>query len=163
MPGVTVKDVDQHVLTKVLSAFLKKSGKITVPEKADYIKTGKFKETAPTEQDWFYTRCASIMRHLYFRSPAGVAAFTKVYSGRKRKGVQPSKYCRSSDGCIRMAFHALETARMIEKHPEGGRKLTPAGQRDMDRLANQIVVKQRKVETKPVICIGDDFLGSTDI
>ncbi|SPP82769.1 Hypothetical predicted protein [Drosophila guanche] len=104
MPGATVKEVDQHVLTKVLSDFLKKSGKITVPEQADYIKTAKFKETAPTDRDWFYTRCASIMRHLYFRSPAGVAAFTKVYSGRKRNGVLPAKYCRSSDGCIRMVI-----------------------------------------------------------
>ncbi|XP_034663063.1 LOW QUALITY PROTEIN: 40S ribosomal protein S19b [Drosophila subobscura] len=157
MPGVTVKDVDQHVLTKVLSDFLKKSGKITVPEQADYIKTAKFKETAPTDRDWFYTRCASIMRHLYFRSPAGVAALTKVYSGRKRNGVMPAKYCRSSDGCIRMAFHALEAARMIEKHPEGGRKLTPTGQRDMDRLANRIVANQRKVDDKPlVLSIADD-------
>ncbi|KAH8330379.1 hypothetical protein KR067_002026 [Drosophila pandora] len=144
MPGVTVKDIDQHVITKTLAAYLKKSGKVVVPEQADYIKTAKFKETAPTEADWFYTRCASIMRHLYIRSPSGVAAFTKIYGGRKRNGVRPSDYCRSSDGCIRKALQALEAARMVEKHPDGGRKLTPNGQRDMDRLANQIVAKQRQ-------------------
>lgn len=101
MPGVTVKDIDQHVVTKALASFLKKSGKIVVPEQADFIKTGKFKETAPTEADWFFTRCASIMRHLYMRSPSGVAAFTKIYGGRKRNGTHPARYCRSSDGCIR--------------------------------------------------------------
>jgi len=101
MPGVTVKDVDQQVLTKNLAAFFKKSGKVLVPEQADYIKTAKFKETGPTDDDWFYIRCASIMRHLYLRSPSGVAVLTKVYGGRKRNGVHPSKYCRSSDGCIR--------------------------------------------------------------
>ncbi|KAH8374133.1 hypothetical protein KR200_007571, partial [Drosophila serrata] len=135
MPGVTVKDLDQHVVTKVLASFLKKSGKLVVPVQAEFIKTGKFKETAPTEDDWFYTRCASIMRHLYIRSPSGVAAFTKVYGGRKRNGTHPSRYCRSADGCIRKALQALEAARMVEKHPEGGRKLTSKGQRDMDRIA----------------------------
>ncbi|XP_070072733.1 small ribosomal subunit protein eS19B [Drosophila takahashii] len=144
MPGVTVKDVDQHVLTKALAGFLKKSGKVVVPEQADYIKTAKFKETGPTDADWFYNRCASIMRHLYLRSPSGVAALTKVYGGRKRNGVHPAKYCRSSDGCIRKALQALETARMVEKHPDGGRKLSSLGQRDLDRIANRIVAKQRE-------------------
>ncbi|KAH8264278.1 hypothetical protein KR038_005896 [Drosophila bunnanda] len=172
MPGVTVKDLDQHVVTKVLAAFLKKSGKLVVPVQAEFIKTGKFKETAPTENDWFYTRCASIMRHLYIRSPSGVAAFTKVYGGRKRNGTHPSRYCRSADGCIRKVLHrfhnqgrinlysyypqalqALEAARMVEKHPDGGRKLTSKGQRDMDRIANQIVVKQRGVNKEPCVII----------
>ncbi|KAH8236723.1 small ribosomal subunit protein eS19B [Drosophila bipectinata] len=155
MPGVTAKDIDQHVMTKALAAFLKKSGKIVVPEQADYIKTGKFKETAPTEAEWFYTRCASIMRHLYHRSPSGVAAFTKIYGGRKRNGVRPSNFCRSSDGCIRKALQALEAARMVEKHPDGGRILTPIGQRDMDRLANNIVAKKREAtnQQNPVVLI----------
>ncbi|KAH8243118.1 hypothetical protein KR032_004726 [Drosophila birchii] len=153
MPGVTVKDLDQHVVTKALASFLKKSGKLVVPVQAEFIKTGKFKETAPTEADWFFTRCASIMRHLYIRSPSGVAAFTKVYGGRKRNGTHPSRFCRSSDGCIRKALQALEAARMVEKHPDGGRKLTSKGQRDMDRIANQIVVKQRNANKEPCVII----------
>ncbi|XP_033162932.1 40S ribosomal protein S19b [Drosophila mauritiana] len=144
MPGVTVKDVDQHVLTKNMAAFLKKSGKIDVPEQAVYVKTGKFKETAPTDDDWFFTRCASIMRHLYLRSPSGVGDLTKIYSGRKRDGVRPAKHCRASDGCIRKALQALEAADMVERHPDGGRKLTPQGQRNLDRIANKIVAKQRE-------------------
>ncbi|XP_016978538.1 40S ribosomal protein S19b [Drosophila rhopaloa] len=152
MPGVTVKDVDQHVLTKTLATFLQKSGKVVVPEQADYIKTAKFKETGPTDGDWFYIRCASIMRHLYLRSPSGVSALTKVYGGRKRNGARPSQFCTSSDGCIRKALQALEAARMVEKHPDGGRKLTPLGQRDMDRIANRIVAKQREVNNpQPII------------
>ncbi|XP_017084225.1 40S ribosomal protein S19b [Drosophila eugracilis] len=153
MPGVTVKDVDQRVLTKSLAMFLKKSGKVVVPEQADYIKTAKFKEDGPTDADWFYIRCASIMRHLYLRSPSGVSAFTKIYGGRKRNGVHPSKYCRSSVGCIRKALQALESARFVEKHPAGGRKLTAVGQRDLDRIANRIVAKQREAITHPSVII----------
>lgn len=109
----------------------------------DIIKTAKFKELAPDDPDWFYVRCASILRHLYHRSPAGVGAITKIYGGRKRNGVHPSHFCRASFGAVRKALQSLETIKLIEKHPDGGRKLTSQGQRDLDRIANQIVTKQR--------------------
>lgn len=109
----------------------------------DIIKTAKFKELSPDDPDWFYVRCASILRHLYHRSPVGVGSLTKMYGGRKRNGVHPSHFCRSSDGNARKALQALEGVKLIEKHPDGGRKLTPQGQRDLDRIANQIVSKQR--------------------
>lgn len=109
----------------------------------DIIKTAKFKELSPEDPDWFYTRCASILRHLYHRRPAGVGAITKIYGGRKRNGVHPSHFCRSADGAARKALQSLEAVRLIEKHPDGGRALTPQGQRDLDRIANQIVSNQR--------------------
>jgi len=143
MPGVTVKDVDQAAIVKAVSVFLKKSGKLKVPEQMDIIKTAKFKELSPDDPDWFYVRCASILRHLYHRSPAGVGSITKIYGGRKRNGVHPSHFCRSADGAARKALQALEAVKLIEKSPEGGRKLTPQGQRDLDRIANQIVTHQR--------------------
>uniref|UniRef100_A0A0K8TQC6 Putative 40s ribosomal protein s19a n=1 Tax=Tabanus bromius TaxID=304241 RepID=A0A0K8TQC6_TABBR len=143
MPGVTVKDVDQHAVVKAVAAFLKKSGKLPVPEQMDIIKTAKYKELAPSDPDWFYVRCASILRHLYHRSPAGVGSITKIYGGRKRNGVHPSHFCRAADGAARKALQALEKMGLIEKHADGGRKLTPAGQRDLDHIANQIVSKQR--------------------
>lgn len=120
-----------------------RSGKLKVPEQMDMVKTAKFKELAPTDPDWFYVRCASILRHLYHRSPAGVGSITKIYGGRKRNGVHPSHFCRSADGVARKALQCLEQVRLIEKHADGGRKLTAQGQRDLDRIANQIVAKQR--------------------
>lgn len=109
----------------------------------DIIKTAKFKELSPTDPDWFYTRCASILRHLYHRRSVGVGAITKIYGGRKRNGVHPSHFCRSADGAARKALQALETIKLIEKHTEGGRALTSQGQRHLDHIANQIVTKQR--------------------
>ena len=153
MPGATVKDIDQHAAVKGVAEFLKKSGKLKVPDQMDIIKTAKFKELAPYDPDWFYIRCASILRHLYHRSPAGVGSITKIYGGRKRNGVHPSHFCRAADGAARKALQSLEHARFIEKHSEGDRKLTPIGQRDMDRIANQIVANQRKAAktTGPIV------------
>lgn len=119
-----------------------RSGKLKVPEAMDIVKSAKFKELSPDDPDWFYVRCAAILRHTYHRYPIGVGSVTKIFGGRKRNGVHPSHFCRSSNGVARKALQALEAVRLIEKHPDGGRKLTSQGQRDLDRIANQIVAKQ---------------------
>uniref|UniRef100_A0A1W7R9N6 Ribosomal protein S19 n=1 Tax=Hadrurus spadix TaxID=141984 RepID=A0A1W7R9N6_9SCOR len=138
MPSVSVKDVDQHQFVEALAAFLKKSGKLKVPEWVDVVKTGIHKELAPYDDDWFYTRCASVARHLYIRSPAGVGAFTKIYGGRHRRGVRPSHFCPGSSSIARKALQALELLKLVEKDTNGGRKLTSQGRRDLDRIAAQI-------------------------
>uniref|UniRef100_A0A3P8SBI3 Ribosomal protein S19 n=1 Tax=Amphiprion percula TaxID=161767 RepID=A0A3P8SBI3_AMPPE len=56
MPSVTVKDVNQQEFVKALSAFLKKSGKLKVPEWVDTVKLARHKELAPCDDNWFYTR-----------------------------------------------------------------------------------------------------------
>uniref|UniRef100_A0A8C9KSX7 Ribosomal protein S19 n=1 Tax=Serinus canaria TaxID=9135 RepID=A0A8C9KSX7_SERCA len=56
MPGVTVKDVNQQEFVRALAAFLKKSGKLKVPDWADTVKLAKHKELAPYDENWFYTR-----------------------------------------------------------------------------------------------------------
>ncbi|CAN7948264.1 unnamed protein product [Ixodes pacificus] len=70
MPSVGVKDVEQQAFVRALSAFLKKSGKLKVPDWVDVVKTGIYKELAPCDEDWFYTRCGEILaaqrRHVYF-------------------------------------------------------------------------------------------------
>lgn len=71
MVGTSVKDVDQHEVVVQLAAYLKKSGKVKVPEWADVVKLSKHNELAPSDPDWYFVRTASIARHLYIRSPAG--------------------------------------------------------------------------------------------
>lgn len=47
------------------------------------LQTARFKELAPYDDDWFYTRVASVVRHLYMRSPVGVGAVTKIFGGKQ--------------------------------------------------------------------------------
>ncbi|XP_025100558.1 40S ribosomal protein S19-like isoform X1 [Pomacea canaliculata] len=137
--GISVKDVNQHDFTKALAAFLKKSGKLKVPEWADIVKLGRFNELAPYDEDWYYTRAASVARHLYIRCPAGVGAFTKIYGSKQRNGTTPSHNCRGSRSVARKILQSLEGLKMVEKDPNtGGRRLTPQGRRDLDRIASQI-------------------------
>ncbi|RWS25364.1 40S ribosomal protein S19-like protein [Leptotrombidium deliense] len=151
--SVGVKDVDQTALVKAVAAFLKKSGKLKVPEWVDLVKTGIYKELAPFEEDWYYTRCASVARHLYHRSPVGVGAITKIYGGRYRRGVRPSHFCRGGKSIARKALQSLEQLKWIEKDANsGGRRLTSQGVRDLDRIAAQ-VKQQAKADAEATLAI----------
>ncbi|XP_060692874.1 small ribosomal subunit protein eS19-like [Hemiscyllium ocellatum] len=144
MPGVTVKDVNQQEFVKALGAFLKKSGKLKVPDWVDTVKLGKHKELAPYDENWFYTRAASTVRHLYLRGGVGVGTMTKIYGGRQRNGVKPSHFSRGSKSVAKKVLQALEGLKMVEKDPNGGCRLTLQGQRDLDRIAGQVAAASKK-------------------
>merc|ERR1712198_746632 len=128
MAPVSVKDVDQQKFVVALSAFLKKSGKVRVPEWADIVKTSVAKELAPYDEDWYFTRVASVARHIYVRSPVGVKTITKIYGVRRNSG---------SGSVARKVLQTLEQLKLVTKDPNGGRVLTPQGRRDLDRIASQ--------------------------
>lgn len=156
MPGLTVKDVDQDKIVQGVALFLKKSGKLKVPDNMDVVKTSKAKELGPVNADWFYVRCASILRRMYHRGPIGVGGVKKIFGTRKRDGVCPSHWCRADGAVSRRALQALEHVKLIEKHSEGGRKLTAQGQRDLDRIASQIIASSRSAAKKEVLHIADE-------
>merc|ERR1712025_1036591 len=109
-----------------------------VPDWVDIVKNGRRNELSPYDDDWYYTRAASVARHLYIRSPVGVGSFTKIYGARKRNGTAPSHFMRSSQSVSRRVLQALEEMTLVEKDANGGRKLTSQGRRDMDRIVAQI-------------------------
>nr|XP_038948834.1 uncharacterized protein LOC108352823 [Rattus norvegicus] len=112
----------QQEFVRALAAFLKKSGKLKVPEWVDTVKLAKHKELAPYEENWFYTRAASTARHR----------------------VRPSHFSRGSKSAACRVLQALEGLKMVEKDQDGGRKLIPQGQRDLDRIARQVAAANKK-------------------
>merc|ERR1712095_89363 len=140
--SVGVKDVDQQQFTVALAAFLKKSGKVKLPEWVDLVKTNVAKELAPYDEDWYYTRLASMARHIYIRSPVGVSTMSKIYGVRRNNGSSPSHWRRGSGSIARKGLQALEQLKLVEKDANGGRKMSSQGRRDLDRIAAQI--KQSK-------------------
>merc|ERR1712099_162165 len=135
---IFVKDVDQQEFVVAFAAFLKKSGKIKVPAWADQVKTAVFKQLSPYDQDWYYIRCASLARHLYMRGNAGVGAFRRVYGGSQDNGFAPSHFRQANGNIIRKCLQSLEAVKLVKKSDFRGRVVTPAGQRDMDRVAAMI-------------------------
>lgn len=132
-----------HTNSLLDSQFFR-SGKLKVPEWSDLVKTAVYKELAPFDADWYYTRVASVARHLYFRSPIGVGGFARIYSGRYRRGSRPSKYRIGSHSINRRALQQLAQLKWVEVDANtGGRKLTREGQRDLDRIASQVKPRLR--------------------
>merc|ERR1711890_181687 len=144
MPSISVKDVDQQQFTVALAAFLKKSDKVKLPEWVDVVKTNVAKPLAPYEEDWNYTRLASMARHIYIRAPVGVATMTKIYGVRRNNGSCPSHWRRGSGSIARKGLQTLEQLKLVEKDANGGRRLTSQGRRDLDRIAAQIKQTSRK-------------------
>ncbi|KAJ8479301.1 hypothetical protein OPV22_023028 [Ensete ventricosum] len=82
----TVKDVSPHEFVKAYSAHLEirqvfpvtdnalsvEQIKLELPEWTDIVKTGRFKELAPYNPDWYYIRTASMARKIYLRQGIGV-------------------------------------------------------------------------------------------
>ncbi|CAL9041179.1 unnamed protein product, partial [Musa banksii] len=144
----TVKDVSPHEFVKAYSAHLKRSGKMELPEWTDIVKTGRFKELAPYDPDWYYIRAASMARKIYLRQGIGVGGFQKIYGGRKRNGSRPPHFCKSSGAIARHILQQLERMNIIEIEPKGnvlfacngfsGRKITSQGQRDLDQVAGRV-------------------------
>jgi ribosomal protein S19E (S16A) len=100
----------------------------------DTVKTGPAKELPPQDIDWFYIRAASVARHVYLRKTVGVGRLRKVHGSAKNRGTRPSKHVDASGSIDRKIMQALEKIKILEKDEEkGGRRITEAGQRDLDR------------------------------
>jgi small subunit ribosomal protein S19e len=119
MPPITVKDVNAHEFVKAYAAHLKRTGKLTPPKWVDIVKTGKHKELAPYDPNWFYIRCAAVARHIYLRKGVGVGALMKRYGGAKRRGVRPNCYVKGSGSIARAALQCLESLSVLEKDTKG--------------------------------------------
>ena len=111
-----------------------------VPQWVDTVKTATYKELAPYDPDWFYIRAASVARKLYTKGNMGVGALRKSYCGAGNKGVRRHHHQIGSGSVARAVLKQLESIGVVEKDAKGGRRITPSGQRDLDRIAGRVSV-----------------------
>lgn len=135
MTGTCVRDISAPTFIKAYAAHLKRAGKLEVPKWVDIVKTGPAKQLGPLDSDWFYIRVASIARHIYMRPGVGVGALKTVHGSAKNNGSRPFHHSRASGAILRKALQALEKLKILEQDPQGGRRITSEGQRDLDRIA----------------------------
>ncbi len=133
----TVYDVPPHDLIAAVAKELKADGKVQPPEWAEFAKTGVNKEMPPLDPDWWYVRCASVLRRIYIDGPVGVSRLRSFYGGKQRKPVRTGGFVKGSGSVIREALQQLEKAGYVKKIKKG-RQMTPAGQAFLDDLAHKI-------------------------
>jgi len=135
----TIYDVPADLLINQVAKELKNEKKVNAPEWAKFVKTGVHKERRPEDTEWWYTRCAAILRRVYIDGPVGVNSLRTLYGGKKDSGSRPEKFRRGSGAIIRGALHQLEKAGLIEK-TEDGRLVTPKGRSFLDK--SSVIVKK---------------------
>jgi len=143
----TPLDVSSDALIDRLSKFLKENvGEVAPPVWAANAKTGSHREHPPSNPDWWYTRCASLLRKLYVHGPVGIARLRVEYGGRLRKGTHIEHSRVAGGSAIREPLQQLQKAGFISIEAKQGRKLTAEGISLLNRMAADILKGARKTE-----------------
>ena len=145
-----VFDVPADIFISRLTEILKNED-ITVPDWASFVKTGAHAEKPPQNSEWWYVRCASILRKIYFHNPVSIKELRSMYGGAKPVGYGAAHHKDASGAIIRNAVHTLEKLGYIEKVEKKGRILTKQGTKKLDVLATEIL--NEKITEEPHLSI----------
>ena len=131
-----VKSVDAHVYNAKLAAALKKYEEFAPPEWVFFVKSGHGKQRPISEEDFWYKRCASILRQIYLRGGFGVRRLRTRYGNRKDRGKQPPHFAKSSGKIIRLLLQQSEKAGLLARATgeSKGRVLTEDGRKLLEDL-----------------------------
>jgi len=133
-----VHDVPADVLISKLTDILKNED-IPAPIWTSFVKTGSHADRPPHEKDWWYTRCASILRKIYLHGPIGINDLRKEFGGGKPVGYGAAHHRDAGGAIIRNAIHGLEKLGYVEKVEKKGRVVTKQGMQKLDHLATEIL------------------------
>jgi small subunit ribosomal protein S19e len=107
------------------------------------------KELAPLDDDWLYTRVASLARKIYVRPRTGVKLLTHIYGGNHQVGSRRSHHESSSGKVIRWGLQQLEKLKVIKKGRKthelkvNSRVISKEGVKDLNRIATEIALAQK--------------------
>lgn len=135
----TPYDVPASKFVVKLAKHLKENvDEVNPPPWASSVKTGAHVQKHPQNPDWWYIRCASLLRKIYIHGPIGVEKLRAEYGGRKDYGVRPEHAAKAGGAIIRKALQQLESAGLIETFKPDGRKLTREGRKILQELAEEL-------------------------
>ena len=140
-----VYDVPADLLISKLAEILKTED-IPAPSWTPFVKTGSHADKPPQDLDWWFTRCASILRKVYLHGPLGINDLRKVYGGGKAVGYGARNHRSAGGVIIRKAIQELEKLGYVEKVAGKGRVVSKAGMKKLDKLATELL-SQLTVET----------------
>lgn len=133
-----VYDVPADDLIAKLAEQLKNDKKVEPPAWSAFVKTGSHATRLPQSKDWWYSRCASLLRKVYLHGPLGVADLKVAYGGRKKVGYNLAHHRDAGGAIVRKALQQLEASGYIVKVQGKGRLVSSEGMKKMDRLATEI-------------------------
>ena len=136
---ITPYDVPASKLIERLAKHLRENvDAVTPPSWTIAAKTGAHVEKQPQEPDWWYTRCAAILRKIYVHGPIGIEKLRAYYGGGKRHGSMPKHASKAGGSTVRKALQQLEAAGLIESSKPHGRRVTKEGRKLLQELAEEL-------------------------
>jgi small subunit ribosomal protein S19e len=135
----TPHDLPAAKFIEKLGKYLKENvDEVQPPSWASMAKTGSHVEKQPQNPNWWYTRCASILRKVYVHGPVGIEKLRADYGGRKSFGTKPQHASKAGGSNIRKALQQLEQAGLIQTASPQGRKVTPKGRKLLQEIAEDL-------------------------
>ncbi len=134
---VSCLDVDSNKLIENIAKKLEEGGFEKAPEFVRFAKSGSHAERPPAQKNFWYLRCASVLRQAYAKETIGVNRLRRHYGGRKARGVRPEIHRPAGGSVIRKAMQALEKAGYMKKE-KVGRSITGKGKKLLDQTAKEI-------------------------
>jgi len=135
----TPYDVPASTLIERLARHLREEVDTIVPPSwASLVKTGSHVQSPPQNPEWWFTRCASLLRKIYVKGPIGTERLRLEYGGRIDRGVRPEHARKGGGAIIRKALQQLQAAGLVEPFKNRGRVVTSEGRRILDRLSTEI-------------------------
>ena len=128
-------DVEPNKLIAKAAEKLKDM-KLAKPQFVGMVKSGPHAQRPPAQENFWYLRCASILRQAYVNEKVGTNRLRRHYGGRKRRGVKPERHVPAGGSVIRKALQELEKAGLLIKD-KNGRRLSPKGRQFLDRIAKE--------------------------
>ena len=141
----TVYDVPADLLISQTAKRLKENfQEIESPLQMAYAKTGSHREERPKNPDFWYIRCASLLRKVYLHGPIGVAHLREQYGGLTKKGDVGKHKTDGGGFAVRRPLEQLEKAGLVKTVERRGRVITKEGASLLDTVAGEIERDMRK-------------------
>jgi len=115
----TIYDMEPNALIKSAASKMKADNIVTPPKWIGYVKSGSQAERVPQDPDFWYVRCAALLRKIAIYGPIGIEHLRKEYGGRKSRGSRAEHFRPAGGSIIRKALQQLEKAGFVEKKARG--------------------------------------------
>jgi small subunit ribosomal protein S19e len=133
----TLYDVSASKLIELTAARLKSDERFTPPKWAVWVKTGMHKEHPPQNDDWWYIRCAALLRRIAINGPVGTQRLRSAYGGKTDNSSKPERFVKGSGSIIRKAMQQLENAGLVRTTSKG-REISAEGRSLLDNTAYEL-------------------------
>lgn len=147
---ITPNDIPAPKFIEKLAKYLKENvDEVNPPAWVNIVKTGSHVQKQPQNPDWWYIRCASLLRKIYIHEPIGIEKLRAEYGGRKDFGVKPEHAVKAGGAIIRKALQQLEAAGLVETLKPRGRVMTRKGRKLLQEIAED--TKKELVKELPAL------------